>query len=119
MNWRILGAVSVLIAIAGAAHAQAPGWIPTGEWQCGPHVRIVVSTDGRDGQDWYVRGAWFDNHYTVRRGQVFYNGIPCMATGDVWPIVSRRIPRLSKRESPSDPRCTEDLPPDKREEFCE
>jgi hypothetical protein len=87
----LLTALALALAIS-AAHAQAPGGTPTGEWQCGPHVRITVSFDGRDGQDWLVKGAWFDNHYTVRRGQLFYNGAPCLAVGEVWPIVSRRIP---------------------------
>lgn len=32
------------------------------------HVRIITSTDGRDGMDFLVIGAWFDNHYTLRRG---------------------------------------------------
>jgi hypothetical protein len=72
----------ILIALTGAADAQAPGWVPTGEWQCGPHVRIVASTDGRDGIDFFVVGAWFDNHYTLRRGQLFYNGTPCSVLGN-------------------------------------
>jgi hypothetical protein len=110
---------ALAIAFVVMARAQAPGWRATGEWQCGPHVRIIVSSDGRDGMDWNVIGAWFDNHYTMRRGQLFYNGTPCMAVGDVWPLMTRAAPKLSKRDSPSDPRCTEDLPLDKREEFCE
>jgi hypothetical protein len=28
------------------------------------------------------KGAWFDNHYTIRRGQLYYNGIPCVGLGD-------------------------------------
>jgi hypothetical protein len=34
----------------------APGWFITGEWQCGPHVRIVTSTDGGDGIDFLIIG---------------------------------------------------------------
>jgi hypothetical protein len=74
----------VTIALLGAVQpvwAQAPGWHPTGGWQCGPHVRIDASTDGRDGMDFFIRGAWFDNHYTMRRGQLFYNGVPCAQFG--------------------------------------
>jgi hypothetical protein len=58
----------------------APGWFVTGEWHCGP-VRIITSTDGGDGIDFLVIGAWFDNHYTLRRGQLFYNATPCVAVG--------------------------------------
>jgi hypothetical protein len=64
-----------------AAQQVAPGWFATGEWQCGPYVRIITSTDGRDGMDFLVIGAWFDNHYTLRRGQLYYNGIPCTLFG--------------------------------------
>jgi hypothetical protein len=59
----------------------------------GPHVRIIVSSDGLGGLDWFVKGAWFDNHYTLRRGQLFYNGAPCVALGDPWP----NVPRTSVR----------------------
>jgi hypothetical protein len=45
------------------------------------YVRIITSTDGRDGMDFLVIGAWFDNHYTLRRGQLYYNGIPCTLFG--------------------------------------
>ena len=72
------------------ALAQAPGWIPTGEWQCGPNVRVVVSIDGYGAMDFFVIGAWFDNHYTVRRGALFYNSIPCTAVGNVWPPQPQR-----------------------------
>lgn len=72
-------------ALITPAYAQAPGWIPTGEWQCGPHVRVVVSIDGYGAMDFFVIGAWFDNHYTVRRGALFYNGIACIPMGNVWP----------------------------------
>jgi hypothetical protein len=45
-------------------------------------VRIIASTNGRDGLDFFVKGAWFDNHYTLRRGQLYYNGIPCAVFGN-------------------------------------
>lgn len=65
---RLLLATIVFACVTSAASAQAPGWRPTGEWQCSPYVRIITSTDGRDGMDFLVIGAWFDNHYTLRRG---------------------------------------------------
>src|SRR6476646_4271234 len=78
--------LAALIALAASlaphgAYAQSPGpgWFPTGEWQCGPYVRIITSTDGGQGVNFEVRGAWFDNNYTFRRGQLFYNGVPCGA----------------------------------------
>ena len=55
-----------------------PGWSYWNEWQCGPYVRIVVSIDGKGGTDFFVRGAWFDNHYTLRSNGLFYNGIACV-----------------------------------------
>jgi hypothetical protein len=79
-------AVFFLVLAVRPAPAQvpqvAPGWFITGEWQCGPHVRIVTSTDGGDGVDFLIIGAWFDNHYTLRRGQLYYNGTPCAAFGN-------------------------------------
>ena len=75
------------MALALATSAGASPWlnIPTGEWQCGPHVKVVVSIDGYGAMDFHVIGAWFNNHYTVRRGALFYNGIACAAVGNVWP----------------------------------
>jgi hypothetical protein len=74
------------VLAASSAQAQAPqvapGWFVTGEWQCGPNVRIITSTDGGDGIDFLIIGAWFDNHYTLRRGQLFYNGTPCAVFGN-------------------------------------
>jgi hypothetical protein len=70
-------ALSLIAVQPAPAQQVAPGWFATGEWQCGPYVRIITSTDGRDGMDFLVIGAWFDNHYTLRRGQLYYNGIPC------------------------------------------
>jgi hypothetical protein len=64
-----------------AAQPPAPGWFPTGEWRCGPYVRIITSTDGGTGMNFEVIGAWFNNNYTLRRGQLFYNGLPCTAIG--------------------------------------
>jgi hypothetical protein len=63
------------------AQQVAPGWTPTGEWQCGP-VRIITSVDGGFGIDFFVKGAWFDNHFTVRPGRLWYNGTPCVAIGN-------------------------------------
>ncbi len=83
-----LAALVALLATITAWDVRAQ-WTPTGEWQCGPYVTVTVSTDGVDGLDWFVRGAWFDNHYTLRRGQLFYNATPCMATGTVWPAFPR------------------------------
>ena len=84
MKRLLLAGVFTVFGIS-AALAQAPGWIPTGEWQCGPNVRIVVSIDGYGAMNFFVAGAWFDNNYTVRRGQLFYNSIPCASVGNVWP----------------------------------
>ena len=119
---RSLTMMAIVAAMVTPASAQAPGWIPTGEWQCGPHVRVVVSIDGYGAMDWHVIGAWFDNHYTVRRGALFYNGIACAAVGNVWPPQPPPRKRQSARptpEHPSDPRCTEKLPFEDREKYCE
>jgi hypothetical protein len=74
----------------------APGWTATGEWQCGP-VRIITSTDGFSGVDFFVIGAWFDNHYTMQRGQLFYNGNPCVAYGDPWAFYEGTSPLCQGR----------------------
>lgn len=74
-------ALSLIAVQPAPAQQVAPGWFAAGEWQCGPYVRIITSTDGRDGMDFLVIGAWFDNHYTLRRGQLYYNGIPCTLFG--------------------------------------
>jgi hypothetical protein len=74
----------MLIGTIIGARAQvqvAPGWTATGEWQCVP-VRVITSIDGFSGIDFYVKGAWFDNHYTFQRGQLYYNGVPCVAVGN-------------------------------------
>jgi hypothetical protein len=82
MRYLIPALALSLIAVQPAPAQQvASGWFATGEWQCGPYVRIITSTDGRDGMDFLVIGAWFDNHYTLRRGQLYYNGIPCTLFG--------------------------------------
>jgi hypothetical protein len=62
----------------------------------------------------FVTGAWFDNHYTMRRGWIFYNGIPCVARGNVWPKSKVQLSR-----NPSDPRCHPDLSLEDREKYCE
>jgi hypothetical protein len=86
----------LLITVAALAFATqtkaqevAPGWRPTGHWQCGP-VRIITSTDGFGGLDFFVVGAWFDNHYTLQKDNLYYNGVPCMPVGDPWPLMPRR-----------------------------
>ena len=110
-----------MLATLGTSVAlgQAPGWIPTGEWQCGPNVRIVVSIDGYGAMDFLVIGAWFDNHYTVRRGQLFYNSIPCASVGNVWPPQPARKRQTAAPEQPSDRRCNDALSPEDREKYCE
>ena len=45
-------------------------------------MRIITSSDGLGGVDSFIKGAWFDNHYTIRRGQLYYNGLPCVGLGD-------------------------------------
>jgi hypothetical protein len=87
---RLLLCITAVLALTTPASTLTPDWIPTGEWQCGPHVRVIVSSDGLGALDWYVFGAWFNNHYTLRRGQLFYNAIPCAAIGNVWPHIPRR-----------------------------
>jgi len=99
-------------ALITPAYAQSPGWIPTGEWQCGP-VRIVVSIDGYGAMNFFVAGAWFDNNYTVRRGQLFYNSIPCASIGNVWPPQPPRKKRIAKDNAD----CNGDLPNERPE--CE
>jgi hypothetical protein len=76
-------AAGLLASTPAATLEVAPGWHATGEWQCGP-VRVISSTDGQGGVDFYVQGAWFDNHYTLQRGMLYYNGVPCLQVGDPW-----------------------------------
>jgi hypothetical protein len=114
----LIGAVVATLG-SSVALAQAPGWIPTGEWQCGPHVRIIVSSDGRESLDFFVIGAWFDNHYTVRRGQLFYNSIPCASVGNVWPPDRPRKRQTATPEYSSDKRCNDSLSIEDREKYCE
>jgi hypothetical protein len=88
---------ALLIAIT-AARAE-PSWQPTGGWQCGPHVRIATSIDGRDGIDFYVTGAWFSNHFTLRGGQLFYNGVACAPFGSPFGAPPRPTPQVRPREA--------------------
>jgi len=113
---RLLLCLVMARALITPAYAQAPGWIPTGEWQCGPNVRIVVSIDGYGAMNFFVAGAWFDNNYTVRRGQLYYNSIPCASVGNVWPP---QPPRKRQTAGPSDQRCNDSLSPEDREKYCE
>ena len=115
---RLLLATATTLALVTSANAQPPGWIPTGEWQCGP-VRIVVSIDGYGAMDFFVTGAWFDNHYTVRRGQLIYNAIPCASVGNVWPPQPPRKRQTATPENPSDRRCNDSLSMEDREKYCE
>ena len=87
-------------ALITPAYAQAPGWTPTGEWQCGPYVRIITSTDGGMGVNFEVIGAWFNNNYTFRRGQLFYNGIPCGALGRPFGFGQPRKAQFDEPEEP-------------------
>jgi hypothetical protein len=98
---KTFAALALCLALPTIAAAQqpAPGWFPTGEWQCGP-VRIITSTDGWAGVNFEVRGAWFDNNYTFRRGQLFYNGLPCLAVGR--PLGSSEPPRRKARVIPDE-----------------
>jgi hypothetical protein len=107
----------VAVALLGAVQpvwAQAPGWRPTGEWQCkGGLVRIISSTDGLGAVNFEIKGAWFDNHFTLRRGNMFYNGEPCFAIGDPMAFVleGRVGSTTGKRPQPQDPEvelCTGD-----------
>jgi hypothetical protein len=102
---RTFAMVAIVAAMVTPASAQAPGWIPTGEWQCGPNVRVIVSIDGFGAMDFFVKGAWFDNHYTVRRGQLFYNSVPCASVGNVWP--PQPPPRKRQSTRPSGEQCTD------------
>ena len=86
MKTKLTIAAALSLATIAPATAQ---WRPTGEWQCGPYVHILSSTDGFGGADFYVTGAWFNNHYTIQRGQLYYNGIPCVATGDPWGFMTQ------------------------------
>jgi hypothetical protein len=94
MTRTLITIAALAICLASPAVAQSPGWHPTGGWQCGPHTQISTSVDGRDGIDFFVAGAWFDNHFTLRRGDLFYNGVPCAPFGSPFGLP----PRLSKSE---------------------
>jgi hypothetical protein len=89
---RLLLAAAISLTALTSVQAQevAPGWRATGHWQCGP-VKIITSTDGFGALDMFVVGAWFDNHYTLRRGQLYYNGAPCIAVGQPFGI-GRGVP---------------------------
>ncbi len=95
---RLLLATTLFACAVSTAPAQAPGWRITGEWQCGP-VKIITSGDGFGGIDFFVIGAWFDNHYTLRaNGQLFYNGVPCTVYGDPFRALQSQRPSKSATE---------------------
>jgi hypothetical protein len=80
-----LALTSLVWTSAAQAQSPGPGWVPTGEWQCkGGLVRIISSTDGLGAVNFEIKGAWFDNNYTLRRDQFYYNGEPCRTLGDPW-----------------------------------
>jgi hypothetical protein len=64
----------------GSAPGQSPGWEQTGGWQCG-FARVTTSNDGLGGIDFFVTGAWFDNHFTLRGDWLYYNGNLCTPFG--------------------------------------
>jgi hypothetical protein len=98
----ILALVAASVPQPANAQQPAPGWSPTGEWRCGPYVRIITSTDGGFGVNFEVIGAWFNNNYTFRRGQLFYNGTPCAAIGRPFGFGEppRRNVQLNEPEEP-------------------
>jgi hypothetical protein len=66
-------------------------------WRQSP-ARSSITRSMRAESSRGVIGAWFDNHYTLRRGQLFYNGVPCAAVGDSVGAGQRLLvanPRLS------------------------
>jgi hypothetical protein len=113
---RFLFSAILLAAITPAAAQQvAPGWYATGYWQCGP-VRITTSADGFGGLDVFVEHAWFNNHYTLQHNQLFYNGVPCIAYGEPWPL-HPQVRRQSQRE-PID-KCSKEYQGEVKEGDCE
>jgi hypothetical protein len=98
------------LTFASTAPTQeiAPGWRATGHWQCGP-VRIITSQpiNGSTGLDFYVIGAWFDNHFTLYQGDtLYYNGVRCAAVAYPWP---RTPPRLNSKQTKYERWCTEEI----------
>jgi hypothetical protein len=104
----ITAAAALALELASPALAQeiAPGWTATGEWQCmGGRVRIITSqpANGSFGLDFYVIGAWFDNHYTLYKGDaLYYNGTPCTAVAYPWPMPRPRPKQTVKLEDCQD-----------------
>ncbi len=71
----------LLAAMTSCAKA-APGWKYTGGWVChGGRVNVTHSNDGLGSVDFFVVGAWFDNHYTLRGNALYYNGELCRPFG--------------------------------------
>ncbi len=71
----------LLAAMTSCAKA-APGWKQTGGWLCkGGSVTIIHSNDGRGAINFFIASAWFDNNYTLRGNDLYYNGELCRRFG--------------------------------------
>jgi hypothetical protein len=109
---RLMFTAAILAASVLPGHAQfsvAPGWVATGEWQCGP-VRIITSqpANGSIGTDFYVIGAWFNNHFTLYQGDtLYYNGVPCQ-TINYRPLPRPRPQKHVQAQEEPEPKC--DIP---------
>jgi hypothetical protein len=52
--------LALILSIVVARAQVAPGWRAVGEWQCGPYVRIITSSDGRARDVFLKRSPRFD-----------------------------------------------------------